>query len=796
MQVYSIELDKLPQNIQDAILSEEYFEFSFFLHEKYDLTDDQDKGLISLIAELFEKEVLPQNFVSEAQTRIGISADIAKKIEKEVFTNIILLFPEYFGDQQVYFKSIGGTQEDINTSKVLQYVIRTLTEQAQKKITGSEKVDYQKQAAEVKKLFREELIDYLYPPDDEYKIALNGLIFDLLAQKENYIVDLVTAILENVQTIGEEKIQRDGVGYPPIVSEWLRDLHAFSSPDDVTTLSIAKYITQNQNVKKLSDRDHEVLRRLFHTYYTLKNFPDSLAKVPQEQWMIIPYRVEDIPGGVFTPDYSALEGMEEKESQTPLANTSEKTVAVMTTPQINVSFPRRRESSKLDDSVLKLDPRLRGDDNSKVETITPPPATSASLLAQSVVPPPSVSSPAPALLDIPEQHVVEPLPSMPRAQAREPASSDITSLTTGIPAFAGMTINQVPSMDYNAQAQEIIKKSGISLSDETLHGRLQTILVTRLRNVRNDTQTKLRLMDPASEGGVGLSEAQTENILKLLAPGVQVLEQKSEEKTVSGPISQEDSKKEADTKNKIKNTEENKNQKSGQLNAGSFVSAQDDKQTLSHNSASDIREQKPTITPLPTSLAIQDVDGVPTIVEKGAEDEQLEKKQELKQPEKLLKVAPTDTAKTIGIPVPTLTSPAMQGKDVKKIPIKMGPASVGGKVSMSDVRTPPRLMDIVEELRFMTLKDFRRLSPKPEEATQKILKKIQLLEKESYTRKMAGIQAWKENEIAKLYLQIGQESFGKGQSIGAVVDQRKAANQEYLTSEEFDALLDFNEELR
>jgi flagellar biosynthesis GTPase FlhF len=135
--------------------------------------------------------------------------------------------------------------------------------------------------------------------------------------------------------------------------------------------------------------------------------------------------------------------------------------------------------------------------------------------------------------------------------------------------------------------------------------------------------------------------------------------------------------------------------------------------------------------------------------------------------------------------------------NIFRIPVSVKTApQEPGKVSFSDIKKSPRLVDTIEELRILTLKDFRRLSEDPLQAASRIYDKIQAMERESFTKKLTAIQAWRENEINTLYVRIGQDALLKGKSITSVIDQLKEEKKPYLTEQEFDAILELNERIR
>lgn len=97
----------------------------------------------------------------------------------------------------------------------------------------------------------------------------------------------------------------------------------------------------------------------------------------------------------------------------------------------------------------------------------------------------------------------------------------------------------------------------------------------------------------------------------------------------------------------------------------------------------------------------------------------------------------------------------------------------------------------VDELRTITLSDFRRMGKDPKTAAQKIYQKIDLLGDESLEIKAAGISAWKESDIYKDYLAIGQKSIQEGVQMDEIFKQQKNG----MTKEEFDAIVDLNGKL-
>ena len=77
-----------------------------------------------------------------------------------------------------------------------------------------------------------------------------------------------------------------------------------------------------------------------------------------------------------------------------------------------------------------------------------------------------------------------------------------------------------------------------------------------------------------------------------------------------------------------------------------------------------------------------------------------------------------------------------------------------------------------------------------------LLAKIALLEKDSVTKKAQGIEAWRNSEVYRLYLDLGEESLKLAKNISAIIQDRLNNNQDTLSAEEFAAISDLNKNLR
>jgi 2-oxo-4-hydroxy-4-carboxy--5-ureidoimidazoline (OHCU) decarboxylase len=115
---------------------------------------------------------------------------------------------------------------------------------------------------------------------------------------------------------------------------------------------------------------------------------------------------------------------------------------------------------------------------------------------------------------------------------------------------------------------------------------------------------------------------------------------------------------------------------------------------------------------------------------------------------------------------------------------------------MVDVRPTPKVVGPIDELRLLTVADFRRLDPNPRRAAGRVREKIKLLEDESYAAMVEGVRAWRTSPLNALYVSLGQQSLAARKSVADVIRARRTAGTTTLSEEEFEALLDLNQQLR
>ncbi len=161
----------------------------------------------------------------------------------------------------------------------------------------------------------------------------------------------------------------------------------------------------------------------------------------------------------------------------------------------------------------------------------------------------------------------------------------------------------------------------------------------------------------------------------------------------------------------------------------------------------------------------------------------------IKRPPDLPQPPSLDTARDAGRqrpPLPTVgpatftTRPTLQRNRVLERP------------KLADITKPSRTFGPAEEMRSLTLAEFRRLGQGAGESTRKLLDKFRHLQQESFQLWADAISGWRQSDIYRLYLEMGRQSLEENIAITEIVQRRARNNQPYLSEHEFTAVADLN----
>lgn len=314
------------------------------------------------------------------------------------------------------------------------------------------------------------------------------------------------------------------------------------------------------------------------------------------------------------------------------------------------------------------------------------------------------------------------------------------------------------TFDLTAAADEVARSSGLAFASSELAGRLRNIILTYLKGVRTKAETRENLTKSALSGGLSLEEAEADRVFA-------AAQKKKDEGGILTPPAK---------KNVFAFSEEEAKAAGGDKKAPPLVE---------YDLAAELKKKSSSAEVPPLAKAPSFAQAFPSA---EAMEDKPESKIENKPQAKIeepKKVAEKTASTEDDVDIP------------KKKEASRTPAPRGNKKKMDDIGAP-QVMSPIDELAYMDLIVFRRLGNSAPKIAGKVKSIVDLLAKEGIDKQIEGIKAWRRSPVNRTYLSMGQESIDEGKNIEAVIADRKAKNLNYLTREEFEAIMDLNNKLR
>ena len=371
------------------------------------------------------------------------------------------------------------------------------------------------------------------------------------------------------------------------------------------------------------------------------------------------------------------------------------------------------------------------------------------------------------------------------------------------------------ALDLDKDIGIIIKEAGLILPSAVAVSRFKNILATYMRGVRSKIDTRNTLAKDVKIGGLNLSQTEINLVLKICdtrvlqgsiavlatpiapvsAPLTRLDKIISQENKLAASTDSEYNLKQALAKGKIKPLASSSLDTSHELAGSKAQLDLPSPVTLTSKISTSSKIPLAPTTPTPTALTPK-ISPAPL-------------------PPKAPAVTPLRSAGEVKTINP-VTRPASHLESLRPSVPKIRPAAPSVSVStavartlagsqasasssihpqMHDIKPMPKIMGPIEELQFLDVVNFRRLASTPAEITSKILAKIKLLEKDGYDKMVAGVVAWRQSPVNRLYLRLGQEAIVKSQSLKEIIAARKIAVQDYLNMDEIEAIVGLNSKL-
>lgn len=379
--------------------------------------------------------------------------------------------------------------------------------------------------------------------------------------------------------------------------------------------------------------------------------------------------------------------------------------------------------------------------------------------------------------------------------------------------------------EFSRIEKEILKESSLRFDDPDKQNKFENIVQARVRDVRDELETKNFLTRGPREGGLGLPKEKADALIMLINEKSRPLWQRLTQ--IGKQEKQGHLQKIKQQKEHVQAREQEELDTRYAAMTGRTPAAMPEEKPAKAELSLPLEEEK--IIPsykkeLEKRLAVKRLEPpeeaapVPTKKELEIPIQPIAKKPApapAPMPQRPVAPAPIPVKKPVTLPVPppipavprapAPTPPAYaptqprdfgQGRAKPKVRISPPSAPAPLKPKVEEIKYTKRLFGPVEELRAMKLEDFRRLSKDADEASLKIKDKIDLLEEESFDKKMKGTAAWQESPCMHQYLNLIQAAFQTGKNVQTIVSERQQQRRETLTWNEFQAILKLNQSLK
>lgn len=117
--------------------------------------------------------------------------------------------------------------------------------------------------------------------------GLNIIIFSLFNKDLLLEEKVINALYNNQELISQKTINLEGREVKASIANYLKDFIKNYGSEMPDNLVLANYLNSSVNVKKLSPQEKSILNRVLKTYKNLVFFPESMERIPMENWELI-----------------------------------------------------------------------------------------------------------------------------------------------------------------------------------------------------------------------------------------------------------------------------------------------------------------------------------------------------------------------------------------------------------------------------------------------------------------------------------------------------------------------------
>ncbi|MCK4745188.1 hypothetical protein KAS41_03945 [Candidatus Parcubacteria bacterium] len=636
---------------------------------------------------------------------------------------------------------------------------------------------------------------------------INDIFYD---DRNNFKNKIKKILLDNEEIITSKRILVNQKIVNPNIANWLRDYNINVGSEFINKEEQIQYFTYSENIKKIDNPEEKNrLKILFKIYEKLKISSSTAAGIEED---------------IYTEDESGNVGVLSEGIFTKIDDRTGKQIKLM----------RKIISGEPIDEKDKFAIQPIGEEDKKVGE------EDLKTSVQKII---RIKQAQKITEKIADNKTSEPVEVKTLKQEKEIKASDvlfdksddkeIEKLKTETDELKNSSGAQAD--DLSLESEQIIKKLNLQMNS-FLAARFKNIIISFLKGIRDKIGLKEVLRRSTENGGMGMNSQEIDKILKEI--------QDQKEKIKNKPTIVESQKFVKSVKSKVYKAHKVESQESGiknqelrikeKKNIGLLVNKKDN--FLKNNVAiekiappppivvENKEENKKDESPKPK---VENAEGVESQkfkvesqneVEKMSQEKMRDRRNVLSEIEKSKAYSEQnqrienngETGKKQGFFGKLFGNKKVESqksiKSIKSIKSKVHKVESKEKEMVQEEKQEknldylnnekPKLVGPIEELKYLSIEDFRNWSKDPMKAIKKIEEKIDVAGEKFLEKRILGIKAWKKSEINKLYLEILNDGLIKHKQIEEIIEERKKERNTVLSKDEFEAIMELNKRLR
>ena len=363
----------------------------------------------------------------------------------------------------------------------------------------------------------------------------------------------------------------------------------------------------------------------------------------------------------------------------------------------------------------------------------------------------------------------------------------------------------VPSSVLEQAVQSIYSSLKDRPVDEYLVKRLQHVISSRLRDVRNEMELRMLLQRDSKVGGLGLPKALAETMAKSIEEGYALFHERIMEEEKHRLDEQLEEQKKKIEERRTREAEEHAQWYRDKILARK--EQEEGKQRITEE-IKRVYAVGPTnpinAHPMDVKEKTRETARFGELVSAPATTAPVEtpnKASPTNGPSPVGSSTAAAAASTVQSAVPRpISTPATAPAPIQEVKVSKVTADMATTAQprprLDDVRfASPRLMGPVQELRGLSLSEFRRLAKDPQIAAQKIRQKIETLGQESFERRVEGIKAMQESSLQQAYIKLVADAFRSGRPVVQLAEELRAKGEDVPSPDEVAAIISLNSTL-